>query len=86
MIAGEVGGRWSEETKAFLWCLACAKASSVPKVMYGSARAAWYRRWSCVLACSSAKAVAYSLLDKRGSLGARDGLPSVHEVMADVRQ
>ena len=30
VIAGEVGGRWSEETKTFLWSLACAKASSVP--------------------------------------------------------
>ena len=23
VIAGEVGGRWSQETKDFLWCLAC---------------------------------------------------------------
>ena len=26
VIAGEVGGRWSEETKAFLWSLACEKS------------------------------------------------------------
>ena len=26
VIAGEVGGRWSDETKTFLWSLACAKA------------------------------------------------------------
>ena len=28
VIAGEVGGRWSEETKAFLWSLACEKSRS----------------------------------------------------------
>ena len=52
VIACEVGRRWSEETEAFLWCLACAQASSTPKVMYGSAQAAWYKKLSCVLACS----------------------------------
>ena len=31
VIAGEVGGRWSQETKAFLWCLAFAKAAAVPR-------------------------------------------------------
>ena len=49
VIAGEVGGRWSDETKTFLWSLACAKATSVPRRMYGSARAAWYRRWDMPL-------------------------------------
>ena len=29
VIAGEVGGRWSDETKSFLWCLASAKAAAV---------------------------------------------------------
>ncbi len=70
----EVGVRWSEETKTFLWSLACAKASSVPRRMYGSARAAWYRRWTCLLACSSTKAVACSLLGKEGSLRAGENL------------
>ena len=31
VIAGEVGGRWSQETKDFLWCLASAKAACVPR-------------------------------------------------------
>ena len=35
VIAGEVGGRWSQETKAFLWSLASDKASSAPKVLRG---------------------------------------------------
>ena len=85
VIAGEVGGRWSQETKDFLWCLASAKAACVPRRLYGSARAAWYRRWSCLLACSTAKSVASSLLGVRGSPGAGDQVPSVNEVLAEAR-
>ena len=66
VIAGEVGGRWSEETKTFLWSLTYAKASSVPRRMCRSARAAWYRRWTCLLACSSAKAVSGLLPSGQG--------------------
>ena len=69
VIAGEVGGRWSEETKAFLWSLACEKSLSEARVMRGSVRAAWYRRWCCLLACAAAKAVALSLLERRGVPG-----------------
>ena len=43
VIAGEGGGRRSAETKTFLWALACAKASSVPR-----RRVAWFRRWTCL--------------------------------------
>ena len=78
VIAGEVGGRWSSETKNFLWCLACEKALSASSVLRGSARAAWYRRWSCLLACAAAKAFASSLVNKRGSPGAGSQVPSVH--------
>ena len=85
VIAGEVGGPWSEETKSFLWCLASAKAASVTRRLFGSARAAWYRRWSCLLTCSAAKGFASSLVGVRGSPGAGDQVPSVHEVLADAR-
>ena len=50
VIAGEVGGRWWDETKSFL-CLASAKAAAVTGRLLGSARAAWYRRWTRMLAC-----------------------------------
>ena len=82
VIAGEVGGRWSEETKAFLWSLACEKSRSEARVLRGSVRAAWYRRWSCLLACAAAKAVAMSLLERRGVPGAGDEPPSAHEVVS----
>ena len=82
VIAGEVGGRWSEETKAFLWSLACEKSRSEARVLRGSVRAAWYRRWSCLLACAAAKAVAMSLLERRGVPEAGDKPPSAHEVVS----
>ena len=35
LVAGEVGGRWSDETKSFLWCLASAKAAAVTGRLFG---------------------------------------------------
>ena len=81
--SGEGGPR---RRKAFLWSLASDKASSAPKLLRGSARAAWYRRWSSLLACSAAKAFATSLLEQRGSPGAGGRLPSVQEVLCDARR
>ena len=85
VIAGEVGGRWSQETKDFLWCLACEKSKSSPWLLQGSARLGWYRRWCCLLACSTAKAVACSLVGHRGSPGSGDQVPSAHEVLTEAR-
>ena len=62
VIAGEVGGRWLDETKSFLLCLASTKAAAVT----GIARAAWYRRWTCMPAFSAAKGFASSLVGVRG--------------------
>ena len=45
VLAGEVGGRWSEETQAFLRQLAKAKARSEPVLQQARARAAWLMRW-----------------------------------------
>ena len=68
-----VGGRWSEETKAFLWSLACEKSRSEARVLRGSV---------CLLACAAAKAVAMSLLERRGVPGVGDKPPSAHEVVS----
>ena len=82
VIAGEVGGRWSEETKTVLRSLACEKSRSEARVLRGSVRTAWYRRWCCFLACAAAKAVALSLLERRGVPGVGDDPPTAHEVVA----
>ena len=79
VIAGEVGWRWSRETKTFLQCLA-DKAETAPKILKASVQVAWYRRWSSILTCAAAKAFATSLLERRGDPGAGGRLPSVQEV------
>ena len=50
----------------------------------GSARAAWYRRWTCMLHCSAAKGLASSLVEVRNAPGPSDQVPS-HEVLADAK-
>ena len=46
VLAAEVGGRWSEEARAFVNQLAKAEARSVPRVLAGRARQAWKHRWA----------------------------------------
>ena len=74
VLASEVGGRWSEECRQFLCQLASAKTRNEPKVLRSRARQAWLHRRSSPLACSSARAFAMSLLERRGGTGS-DGLP-----------
>ena len=60
VLAAKVGGRWSEEARAFVSQLAKAKARSVPRILAGRARQAWQHRWATLLACASARAFAVS--------------------------
>ena len=69
VLAGEVGGNWSDETQAFLRQLAKARARSEPVPQQARARAAWLMRWRAILACSSAWAFATSLLEVRAGGG-----------------
>ena len=85
VIAGEVGGRCSPKTKDLFWCLSSAKAAHVTRCSYGNARAAWFRRWCCLLACSATKAFAISLMGVKGAPGAGDVVLSVQEVLANAQ-
>ena len=85
VIAGEVGGRWSRETQTFVQCLAQHKAKSAPKILQASAQVAHHRQCSSLLSCSAAKVIATSLLERRGHPGPKGSVPSVHEVLGDVR-
>ena len=75
VIAGETGGRFSEETQTFLRLLAQAKTRSVPKVLRVRARQSWLHRWGSILSCAAARAFAYSLLGLHGNLGAEGDVP-----------
>ena len=63
--AGEVNGRWSEETRMFLSLLAKARARSETPVMRCRVEQAWRLRWGAMLACTAARTLAASLLDMR---------------------
>ena len=80
VLASEVGGRWSEECRQFLCQLASAETRNEPKVLRSRARQAWLHRWGS-LACSSARAFAMSLLERRGGTGADGPTPSTADVL-----
>ena len=76
VLAGEVGGRFSEEIASFFRGLAAAKVRDIPVLLRGS-----------MLACAAARAFASRspFTDKDCCVGV-DGLaPSVHEVLGDSR-
>ena len=84
VLAADVGGRWSEEARAFVSQLAKAKARSVPHVLAGRVRQAYHHRWSSILACAAAR-FALSLLEKRPALGCDGDTPSPSEVVGACR-
>ena len=85
VLGGEVAGRWSSETRKFLTALSRAKSRDAPEVLRKSAETAWRRRWGNMLGCCAARAVAESLLGRKGAPGADGESPSVHEVVCDFR-
>ena len=80
VMAVEVGGRWSEETRGFLSSLAISRARSELPLMRKRAEQAWRMRWGGMLACAVARAVASSLLDLHLSHGGDGRTPAAHEV------
>ena len=68
----------------FLKQLAKAKARGVPCVLQVRTRQAWQMRWSSLLACSSARAFALSLLDRRAVVGVDGDTPSSSDVVGDI--
>ena len=85
VLAADVGGRWSEEALTFVSQLAKARARSAPHVLAGRVRQAYHHRWSSILACAAARAVALSLLEKRPALGCDEDTQPSSEVMAACR-
>ena len=65
VLAAEVAGRWSEECRSFLRQLAKVKVRGEAPHLGERARQAWHSRWSTMLTCGAARAVALSLLERR---------------------
>ena len=85
VLAVEVGGRFSKETNGFLTGLAKARARSETPLMQRRVEQAWRMRWSWLLRCAAAKAVAASLLEMQGCVGTAGASPAEHEVEGDFR-
>ena len=70
VLAVEVGGRWSSETRSFIAQLGKARSRQEPSLLRRRAEQAWRMRWGAFLSCVAAKAVASSLLESRCAQGA----------------
>ena len=81
VLAGEIGGRWSEETRRFLSLLAKAKARS--PILKRRAEQAWRMRWGAILSCAAARAFAASLLELKHGGGVDGDVLSTHDVVND---
>ena len=85
VVAGDIGGRWSEETRTFIGLLAKAKSQEVPRVLQKRVELCWWFRWGSLLACASARFFAASLLDLHVSGGVDGSVPRWDEVVHDMR-
>ena len=85
VLAGEVAGRWSEETIAFIRHMAKARAREEPFIFRKRAEQGWRMRWCSLLACTAARAFAASLLARRVPGGVDGETSNVHSVLCDWR-
>ena len=86
VVALEVGGRWGDETGAFLHRLARGKALASPEDQRGKVAAAHACRWGQLLAVAAQGALAASLSSLRPDAGdAAAGAPPRGDVICDAR-
>ena len=85
VLAGEVGGRWSEETATLLRLLAAARGRSGSALLRRRAEQAWRMRWRGMLACAAARAFAASLLEQRSNVGGDADPPLISDVLSEFR-
>ena len=83
VLAGEVGGRWSEETRQFLSLLAKAKARPEPPILQKRMEQAWRMRWGSILSCGPAPTQPHSWSSHME--GADGDVPLVHDVISEFR-
>ena len=85
VLAMEVGGRWSDDTRSFVSQLARARARHETAILQKCAEQAWRMRWGAMLSCAAAKAVATSLLGLRCAHGPDGDTPSTWEIEGEFR-
>ena len=77
-VPGPSWSFWLQKSVGLLR-LAASKARSAPEIMQASVAHAWRHRWRRMLACTSAKAFASSLVEHRSPVSAAGDIPSVHD-------
>ena len=78
-------GRWSGELLRFLHLVAEAKVRDEPQEFRDLLKRARMKRWSSLLACTAARALAPSLSERRCAPGGDGVAPSTSEVVRDHR-
>ena len=88
----ELGGQFGRARLVVLGCEVAGRCQTNASVSCASwpgprsaVRRAWLSRWSVLLSCSAARAVAMSLLERRGGTGSDGETPSTLQVLADAR-
>eukprot|EP00973_Karenia_brevis_P095052 12425467-Karenia_brevis.AAC.1 len=84
VVALETGGRWSSEAISLLEEIAGAKAREAPPALRVSSALSWLRRWSRLLATSTAVSFARSLVSSKTSVGdvQLGRAPALHDLLA----
>ena len=87
VVAVEVGGRWSDEAIKFLQLLAKAKARSQPQILRTAAKAAYFHRWTGIMAVAAQRALAATLLELPvdGAEGVDGDPPFLEDVLSEAR-
>ena len=63
IVAAEIGGRMSDDSRDLLRQLASARARSAPLLVRAAAKNAWLRRWTGMLGVAVQDALAATLVD-----------------------
>ena len=83
VLAGEVGGRWSETTVRFIEALAKHRSKTAQRRLHKSTQLAWEHRWWGMLAVAAQDSLAATLLDDAPHLlhGWEGAGPSLGELL-----
>ena len=85
-VAGEVGGRWSEDAARLIQDMAFARSREAPRKLRSSAVVAWRKRWWTMLSVATQDTLAATMVNDRVEiLDAADGeAPELTEVLVEA--
>ena len=86
VLAGDVGGRWSESCGWFVRALAAFRARAAPQTLRRSAEHTWQARWWAILSVATQDALASNLVDNapRYLHGRPPHVPILRDLLLDA--